>query len=911
MADKLPRMNLAPGTLLGPYEIERLLGAGGMGEVYVARDARLRRVVAVKMILGSFADDPERVRRFEQEARAAAALNHPGVLAVYDIGRYEGAPYLVTELLEGTTLRQKLEAERLSVRKVIDYGTQVAQALAAAHDKGIVHRDLKPDNLFVTANDRVKILDFGLAKLTAPPIDAEHTRIDVTGTLHNAVVGTIGYMAPEQARGQAADHRSDIFAFGCVLFEMLQGRRAFERDTAVDTLSAILSDPPPVLTSSPDRPLPPALDDIVRRCLEKDPTARFQSASDLAFALTSLRYGSDTAAAAEQPRHAPAEPLPARRKWMRMAGIATAVAAAAALGLFAGGARRSPAPPVVAEFLVPPPAADLSFSPMPLPGLAPTAPQAGLSPDGRLLAFVAADSRGARQLWIRSLDASLPRVVERSEGATSWPFWSPDSRVVVFGSHGALMKHDVVTGTTERFVRLPEEAPAVPFVTGAWSSAGAILFTIGGATGIYRIPASGGTAAPITTLDRARGDHYHSWPQPLPDGRMLFFVRTNEASSTGMYVLGADGGQSTLVLASASRAVYASAHLLWAIEERLVAQPFDHNATRLTGEAVTLVPAVYQGAGRTPAFWVSDDTLVYSVAGSRERQFRWFDRNGTALQTVGPPGFYGGFDLSSDGGRFAVEVMKDGPTTRSTISMLDTTRGVLTPITFGELNDNDPRLGPAGRVAFARNTGDMTGIVEVDETGSNPKVLFPRGPRPVIWLEDRTADGQSLIFRSGTDRDVWQVAAGRADPARLTQARAAYEQVQLSPDARWMAYNTAESGQSEVYLSSVAADGKRWQLSTGGGVQPIWRGDGRELYYLGLDAGLYVVDLAGSGDQIAPGQPRLLFRTSLPVISAVVEQYRTTADAGRFLFCLPVSSPQREPLRMLLNWPVKLGRGSR
>ena len=885
-----------------------------MGEVYAARDSRLSRVVAIKVILASFADDPERLHRFEQEARAAAALNHPGVLAVYDIGRHEGAPYLVTELLEGVTLRKKLETERLAVRKAIDYATQVAQALATAHEKGIVHRDLKPDNLFVTAKDRVKILDFGLAKLVAP-VDPDHTYVDITGTLHNAVVGTIGYMSPEQARGQAADHRSDIFAFGCVLFEMLQARRAFERDTAVDTLSAILSDPPPVLTSSPDRPLPPSLDDIVRRCLEKDPAARFQSASDLGFALTSLTHGSDTTAHVVQPsehtRDAPAKPRPGTREWMRMAGIAAAVAAAGALGLLAGRAWHPRPPPAIAEFLVPPPGADLSFAAMPLPGLAPTAPQAGLSRDGRLLAFVAADSRGARQLWIRSLDAGVPRVVARSDGVSSWPFWSPDSRVVVFAAHGALMKHDVGSGTTERFVRLPDEAPAVPFVTGAWSDAGAILFSIGGGTGIYRIPASGGTAAPITKLDATRGDHYHSWPQPLPDGRMLFFVRTNEASSTGMYVAGADGGQITLALASASRAVYASEHLVWAMEERLVAQPFETGSARLTGEAVTLVPTVYQGAGRTPAFWVSDSTLVYSVGGSREREFRWFDRNGTALQTVGPPGLYGGFDLSGDGSRIAIEVMKDGPTTRSTISTLDVARGVLTPITQGELNDNDPRLGPAGRVAFARNTGDAPGIVEVDEGASTARVLFPRGPRPVIWLEDWRADGQSLIYRSGADRDVWQVTAGNPEPSRLTQARAALEQVQLSPDSRWIAYNTAESGESEVFVSSVAAGGKRWQLSAGAGVQPIWRNDGRELYYLGLDAGLYVVDIVPAGDQIAPSPPRLLFRTPLPVISAVVEQYRTTADAGRFLFCLPISSPQREPLRMLLNWPVKLDRRSR
>ena len=280
-------MSLEPGTELGPYKIDGLLGAGGMGEVYHARDGRLGRRVAVKVIPAIFATDHERLRRFEQEARAAAALNHPGVLAVYDVGVHQGAPYLVTELLEGVSLRDKLNAEHLSIQKAIDYGGQIALALAAAHDKGIVHRDIKPDNLFITTADRVKILDFGLAKLTARELDADGTIAERTGSGAGAV-GTIGYMAPEQARGQSADHRADVFAFGCVLFEMLQGRRAFGRDTPADTLSAILSDPAPVLTSSVEQPLPPAVHDIVRRCLEKDPASRFQSTRGLAFALTTL-----------------------------------------------------------------------------------------------------------------------------------------------------------------------------------------------------------------------------------------------------------------------------------------------------------------------------------------------------------------------------------------------------------------------------------------------------------------------------------------------------------------------------------------------------------------------------------------------------------------------------------------------
>ena len=898
-------MSVSPGTELGPYKIDRLLGAGGMGEVYYAHDARLGRVVAIKVIPAIFAADRERLRRFEQEARAAAALNHPGVLAVYDIGVHEGAPYLVTELLEGMSLRDKLNAEHLSTQKAIDYGGQVAQALAAAHEKGIVHRDIKPDNLFITTGDRVKILDFGLAKLTAST-DPDQTLAPQTGS--GAAVGTIGYMAPEQARGQPADHRADIFAFGCVLFEMLQGRRAFGRDTPADTLSALLTDPAPVLTSSVEQPLPSALHEIVRRCLEKDPATRFQSMSDLAFALSTLTSPAQTTGSApvsgQVPRSTHARSPMARWGWPL--ATAGALSAGGLLGLAVDRAWRPAPDPIVAEFLIPPPAADLSFASMPLPGLAATAPQAGLSPDGRLLAFVASDPGGVRKLWIRSLDTGVPRVVDRTDGAQSWPFWSPDSRFVVFAANGFLMKHDVIAGTVERFVRLPEETPPVPFVTGSWVSEGTILFSIGGPAGLYRIPASGGSPASMTKLDSARGDQYHSWPQLVGGGRFLFFVRTNDPKTNGVYAGSLDASETSLIASSAGHGVYAAGELLWAVEERLVAQPFDPASSRLSGESRTLVTAVYQGAGRTPAFWASDTALVYAVGGSRERQLRWFDRAGTSLQAVGPPGLYGGFDLSPDGLRVAVEVLKDGPTTRSTVSTLDTVRGVFTPVTLGDLNDNDPRFGPGGDIAFARNTGDTPGIVRVDSTGANPTVLLARGKRPVIWLEDWANDGRTLIYRSSADRDAWQLSPEMKDPRRLTQAKEPVEQVQLSPDSRWIAYNSAETGRSEVYVSAVLAAGRRWQLSIDGGVQPLWRADGRELYYLGLDAGLYVVEIRAEGDELKASRPQLLFRTFLPVISAVVEQYRVTADGGRFLICMTLTSPQREPLRMLLNWPAKL-----
>jgi eukaryotic-like serine/threonine-protein kinase len=877
-----------------------------MGEVYRAVDSRLGRAVALKLLPKAFAGDPERLRRFEQEARATAALNHPAILAVYDVGVHDGTPYLVTELLEGATLRDRLRDGPLPVRTCLDYATQIAEGLAAAHTQGIVHRDLKPENLFVVAGHRVKILDFGLARLMSvaassdvhPPSDLtrEHTR-------PHTILGTLGYMSPEQARGEPADHRADIFSFGCVLFEMLGGRRAFAGPTAADTISAILKDQPPELTSTVERPLPPAVQIVIRRCLEKEPVARFQSAGDLAFVLRSLT-GVGDARSVEPAPPAPGGAL-GRRGYRRLAMWIAALVLAGLAFVATRSEVTSPAP-LVAEFLVPPPAQDQSFASMPLPGLASTAPQVGVSPDGRSVAFVTLAPSGQRQLWIRSLETSLPRAVPATDGVSSWPFWSPDSRSVIVAIGRALHRVDVVTSATERLCTLPDTSPE-PFVTGSWGDDGTILFSIGGAAGIYRVSASGSSPVVLTTLDKARGDNYHSWPQILPAGRFLAFVRTDKAETTGIYAGRLDTPELTLVLSNPSRAVYAAGHLLWATDDRLVAQPFDATNLSLSGRPTTLVPSIYQGAGRTPAFWASGTgTLVYAVGGSSERRFRWFDRSGGALGDVGPPALYVSFDLAPDGSRAVAEVARPGTTPRAVLSTLDTVRGVLTPLTVGEANDSDPRFGPGGDIVFARNAGDTPGIFRTDPAGGHQSLLFARARLPVIWMEAWARDGSSLVFRSGADRDAWQVTPAVPTPQRLTQASASVDQVQLSPDRRWILYNTQESGRFEVYVAPVPFNGERWQVSTDGGVQGTWGANGRELYYLGLDAGLYVVDVRREGSRLTTSTPRRLFQTSVPVISSVVEQYRPTADGQRFLFCLPLMSVQREPLRVMLNWPAKL-----
>jgi eukaryotic-like serine/threonine-protein kinase len=577
-----------------------------------------------------------------------------------------------------------------------------------------------------------------------------------------------------------------------------------------------------------------------------------------------------------------------------------------AIGFVAARSTAPAAPPPAMEFLLLP-GHDRSFSSMDLPGLLPTAPQVGVSPDGRSIALVLSAADGRRQLGIRALDAGLPRMIAGTDGVSSWPFWSPDNKTVVVALDGALQKVDAATGRLERLCSLPRETAPLPFVAGSWQD-DTILFSIG-AAGIYRVSASGGTPEAVTVLNAARRDEYHSWPQLLPggDGRFLVFVRTADARTTGTYAGRLGSRDLSLVLANPSRALYTPDHLLWVSDDRLMVQPIDASTLQLSGQAATILPSVYEGAGRTPAFWASETgLLVYATGGPDDRRFRWIGRDGTIEGDVGPPGLYTTFDLAPDGSRVVTEIARPGEPARSTLSTLDTVRGVLTPLTTGEQNDSDPRFGPGGDVVFARNAGATPGLLRSNPAGGPPDVVFPRGALNVVWMESWSRDGRQIVFRSGANRDAMLIAPGGAEPRPVTQSPANVEQVQLSPDGRWIAYNSAESGRSEVYVAPVPYNGKRWQLSNAGGVQPTWKADGREVYYLSPEGGLNAVEVHAAADRMDSSRPRRLFRTPLPVISTVIEQYRPTADGQRFLFCVPVTAVRTEPLRVVLNWPAKL-----
>ena len=608
-------MTLEAGTKLGRYEIRSKLGAGGMGEVYRARDEKLNRDVAIKVLPAALAENHDRLHRFEQEAQAAGALNHPNILAIYDVGTNGSAPYVVSELLEGESLRDRLEHGPLASRKAIEYATQIARGLATAHSKGIIHRDLKPDNLFITKDDQIKILDFGLAKLVQPSTE-EISQTDIaTRKVHTdpgTVMGTAGYMAPEQVRGREVDHRADIFSFGAVLYEMLSGRRAFHRDSAIETLNAILKEEPAELTST-DPHIAPALERVVWHCLEKSPDRRFQSASDVAFALESL--SGVTSHPSQQTTISAA--ISGSRRWSRerliWLGVCLLLLAATTALAIAYFSQSAPKVNVVRLAL---PTADKTTLPA----------HVTVSPDGFLVAFVANNADGKRELWVRSLDADKPQLLSGTEGATS-PFWSPDSQYIGYFANGKLFKVDAVRGRPQLLCDVREDRG------GTWNQDGVILF--GDPQGLQRISAHGGTPALATKVDAK--EEAHRWPYFLPDGRHFVFLGDAQTTENHHIRLGSLDSQETQILFGAvTRVAYAPpGFLLYVNQGALVAQRFDATSLKVSGDPTTLVEHVAEvGGNHEFDFSVSTNGVLAYQVGSSKSQLVWFDRTGKKLETV-------------------------------------------------------------------------------------------------------------------------------------------------------------------------------------------------------------------------------------------------------------------------------------
>jgi Tol biopolymer transport system component len=889
------RVALTKGTQLGDYEVQSLLGSGGMGEVYRARDRRLDRDVAIKVLPSFLSSDPDRLRRFEQEARAAAALNHPNIVAVLLMGTHQGAPYLVSELLEGLTLREHLQRGPLPIKKVTDYAIQMAHGLAAAHDKGIVHRDLKPENLFVTTDGRVKILDFGLAKLTQPKADPIATvRTLDEPTEPGVVMGTVGYMSPEQVRGEVVDHRTDIFAFGVILYEMLSHKRAFQGANAVETMGAILKDEPPSITDIVPA-IPAGLQRILQHCLEKNPEQRLRSAWDLAFELKSL---SDVGTS-------PLVSIQRAKARTGMSWLLAAVLFALLIAIPWGIAyfHRTPRPERAMHFSISLPSSVRDLA---------------LSPDGRTLAFIAPPPNGGGNvLWTREVGSVETHVLANTEGA-SYPFWSPDARSIGFFADGKLKRIEAADGP----VQILTDAPFGR--GGAWGNEGTIIFAANPTEALARISATGGLPTPITNLPRGAANFAnlsHRWPFFLPDGKHFLYSMADftglRGEANAIYLGTLDSKEQRRLVPSNSNAAYLPpGYLIFSRNQTLMAQRFDANHLQLIGEPFAVANDTdYVSIVARAIFSVSQNgTLVYQTGSSTSSQLQWFDRSGKQLSTIGAPARYANPRISPDGRKVAVDI--DDPESNTAVWLVNLENGVRSRFTFDSSSaEETPIWSPDGaRVLWMSQRNGGINFYMKAATGSGSEEPITRSSVTLLDLPtDWSRDGRFLLYTA--TRPDWNLQMsilplkGDGKPRAFAHSQSSEREGQFSPDGRWVAYSSNESGRSQVYVVPFPGPGGKYQISTEGGQQPRWRRDGKELFFLSPGKKLMAVSIR-AGANLEFGEPTVLFQTRArePLSSEEVFTYDVSPEGQRFLINENLEQANPPPVNIVLNWTSELQR---
>ncbi len=888
-------MALTAGSRLGLYEIVAPIGAGGMGEVYRARDTRLGRDVAIKILPPVFTSDPDRLARFEREARVLASLNHPSIAAIYGVEESGSVRGLVLELVDGDTLAARLHTHgALPVRQALTLTRQIAEALDAAHDKGIVHRDLKPANIKVTADGNVKLLDFGLAK--AVQGSEERSRLPDASTLaisHAGVIlGTAAYMSPEQARGQEVDKRADIWAFGCVVYEMLTARAPFHGETISDTIAKILSAEPDWAALPPSTP--PGLVRMLKRCLERDAKRRLRDLGDIEFAL-------EQTPSTGSPR--------VSRPWIAWAMVAIAsMLLTLAIGRLLVGRRDSRSPTAAAVRFEIPVSVTLAKS-----------GAFALSPDGRHVVFIATTVDGIMRLWVRSLDTLETRPVTGTESQVAdntTMFWSPDSRSIAFYAEGAIRKIDRAGGAPQVICPVPGVA-----VGGTWSHDG--LIVVGNARGgLLQCPASGGTPAPLTTVEASDGSELHLLPSFLPDERHLLYLRVarRNPSVNGLYVADRNrappeqsrdrlletgfNGKHVPAPDGSSRVLFVRDGALWAV-------PFDRNRLAVSGEPIQIAAPIgtfLDGA----AYDANGNLLIYRGAFPYFQLF-WRDRKGTALATVGEPGPYSGVALAPDAVRAVVLRENHNRLNRADqdLWLLDLTRNSMTRVTSDPFLESTPAWSADGTTLMFASGHDAANVWAKPVSGGAGRALLTSSPsdesrvNPVLTTMSASTDGRFLVFTvetRTTQSDLWVLDLQRdTKPVALLQQEFDQRQGTISPGGRWLAYSSNESGASEVFVRPLKLDsgtgsltvGTAILVSRGGGGSPRWRGDGQELFYQSPTGGVMAARV--SVDAIE--QPIELFRA--PGMQA---HWGAASDGQRFLLALPVNQSAQAPFTVVLNW---------
>jgi Tol biopolymer transport system component len=892
---------------MGPYEILAPIGKGGMGEVYRARDTKLDREVAIKVLPSALARDPGRLARFEREAKVLASLNHPNIAQIYGIEESSAGRALIMELVPGQTLKVPLPLD-----EALRIAGQIADALEAAHDKGVVHRDLKPANIMITRQGTTKVLDFGLATVTQPYVESagdpsKSPTLTMWETEAGAIMGTPGYMSPEQAAGLPADKRADIWAYGVVLWEMLTGERLFTGDSAVHILAGVLR--APIDFDKLPNETPRAIRGVVKRCLDRDVKTRLRDIGEARIVLARPRI--------EEPE----EPAPAGAMAPARSGRARLlpwIAAGALLLAFAALAtvhfRETPPALRAIQFTVEPPP-DANFG-SPYGGFAP-------SPDGRYM-VITAKTRGAsaQSLWLKPLDSMAARPLPGTEGG-NYPTWSPDSRSLAFYADGKLKRIEIAGGAS---LTLGDVIDSSVSPTGTWNRDGVILF--GSAAGLQRVSASGGDATLLTKIDPAKKENAHGYPQFLPDGnRFLYFVDSGDPNVEGVYAssLGKPG-QRRQILRTAAKAVYVPpraaypGYLLWLQGQTLLAQRFDAGSLRLEGDPVSVTQDIGMGpAGPRASFWASDAGLLtyFASPALEKRPIVWIGRDGKQLEDAAPEDNFNDLALAPGAQRMAVSLGQIGSAKRNVnIWVRDFARGVMTRLTFDPARDLAPVWSPDGKqVAFSSDReGGVFQIFRKDASGAGQEERLSESPNLKIVL-DWSRDGKYVLY--------WEQNAGRRDlmalplegdrkPIPVVKTQFSEHAGAISPDGRWVAYASNESGRDEVYVQAFPGAGAgagpkgQWQVSTDGAADVKWRGDGKELYYESLDGKMMAAAIQAGPQDVRIETPRALFSADF-LVGLLLREFDVTPDGQRFLL-IPNSRTANGPERLTVvsNWQAAL-----
>ena len=884
-------MSLVPGTQLGPYRIEDAAGAGGMGEVYRARDTRLERTVAVKVLPAHLADRADLKQRLEREAKTISSLQHPNICALFDVGHESGIDFLVMEYLEGKSLADRLREGPVPIEEVLSYGAQIAVALDAAHRRGVVHRDLKPGNIMLTRAG-VKLLDFGLAKTAqagAHPVSSI-TSLPTAApdgeplTAQGTVLGTFQYMSPEQLEGSEADARSDIFALGGVLYEMVAGRRAFEGKSQASLIAAIMSSEP-VAISTLQPLVPPALERVIRTCLQKDPERRWQTAHDVALQLEWIREGGSEVGV---PR-----PVAARRRSRER----VAWALVAVLGLVAIGqavvrfARPAPPPPASVRFDIEAPAGVTSFG----------SPR--ISPDGKYIAFNGQDTTGLAMIWVRPMNSLEAYRLPGTE-ACNRPFWSPDSRFIGFFANGKL-KRIPVTGGPPLTV-----CDFGPGADGCWGADVSILFDGRSGDSIQVVAAGGGIPTGATVIDRSRDEVGHGWPFFLPDGKRFVYIAFRNDSPSEIRLAALGSTKSTFLTEGNSRVEYVEpGYLIFERGGTLLAQPFDAGAGELSGDPFPLTEGIGTGeVGLAHFSGSTTGTLIFTGGDESLRQLVWLDRQGRVLEKIGSPTQCFDPALSPDERSVAMEIydsQKDG----SDLWIVDLKRRVPTRLTFDPSFDYCPMWSADGsRIVFTSDRDREGGVFIKNSSGTTAEVKLMKSDGRLI-VNDWSPDGRTILAQIRRPNTIWDLVTFDATGNGPIQDQIATPFIEMnsrfSPDGHYFAYQSNESGRSEVYVATFPAGRGKWQVSNEGAREPFWRQDGKELYYLTLDHHVVAVDVSfGSSAEI--GTPKRLFAAPTPRSGNDRNRYVPSRDGQRFLVVALPESEKVPPTTVVLNWAAEL-----